>query len=59
MKPVSESITAPIGNINSARKLLRAGLRAEGLHLLDVAQEQLSQIREDHLAAEAAAGVQK
>ena len=59
MKPVSESLTAPIGNISAARKLLRAGMPADGLHLLDVAQEQLLQIKAGQLAVEAAAGAQK
>lgn len=59
MKPVSEALTAPIGNINAARALLRAGMTLEGLLLLDQGLEQLLSIKAEHLAAEAAAGAQK
>lgn len=59
MKPVSESLMAPIATLNAARALLRAGMTAEGLGLLDDGLEHLLRLKAEHLAAEAAAGAQK
>ena len=59
MKPVSEALTGPIGNIKAARALLRAGMTLEGLLLLDEAMDQLLCVKAEHLAAEAAADGQK
>ena len=59
MKPVSEALTGPIGNINAARALLRAGMTAKGLRALDDGLEQLLRVKAEHLAAEAAADGQK
>lgn len=59
MKPVSEALAGPIGTLNAARALLRAGMTAKGLGVLDDGLEQLLRIKAEHLAAEAAADGQK